>query len=88
MAVSLPGPRGLFLGLLSRSTAEGRRLVFIVLKPAVGWRQNAGKTGMALLLRNERCILPLEIVRPDFKAVMGLIQLLCLWVSSSLIPAL
>ena len=47
---------GLFLGLLNRRRRRGMKcLMFIVLQArCVGWKQNTGKTGMALLLRNER----------------------------------
>lgn len=49
-------PSCLFLGLLSRKHSRGTDVsgVYRSPNPRVGWEQSAGKTGMALLLRNER----------------------------------
>lgn len=47
-------------------------LVFAVLQAhSVGWKQNAGKVCVALLLRNERSRSSLEIVKPGFQGHDG-----------------
>lgn len=64
--------------------------VFVVLQAhSVGWKQNTGKIGMALLLRNERSDSSLEIVKSRFQGRNGTNLVTLHSVSPSiLIPAL